>query len=363
MKVLVCAQAYPDNNGCVSLMYIHTRNLHYKERGIDVTVLNFNAEENYTIDGIPVITLPFYKMNKPLYNLLILHAANIKSHYKFLKAYGDNFSHFIFFFHGHEVMRINHDYAPPYPYVKKNYVGRAFQNIYDSFKLRVWRKFFIEYCDKTEFVFVSNWMYEMFMKNIRMPEGLLRDKVHITYNSVGRDFEVEKYDPTGDKEFDFVTIRSFLNGSKYAIDLVNQWAMNSPDSKFLVIGKGEFFEHYKKADNIIWYNRTMAHEEIVDVLQRSRFALMPTRTDAQGLMMCEMAAFGIPVITSDIPVCHEVFDGFENVYYLNNDDTTQSLEKFKLIENRCVKDERYFIANTGERETALLMAVCNRRQS
>ena len=72
----------------------------------------------------------------------------------------------------------------------------------------------------------------------------------------------------------------------------------------------------------------MNHDEIVEMLNLSRYALMPTRTDAQGLMMCEMAAFGIPVITSDIPVCHEVFDGFKNVFFISNDELAQSLSSF-----------------------------------
>lgn len=354
MKVLVCAQDYPNNDGHVTLMYIHTRNLHYKLRGIDVTVLNFSATENYFIDGISVITPSFYDNNLPIFDLLILHAANLRNHYRFLKKYGDRFAHFIFFFHGHEVMRINHDYAKPYPYVKKNGINSLAQDVYDELKLKIWRQFFIKNNFKIEFVFVSNWMYEIFKKNIRIPESLIANKVHITYNNVGKEFETETYDPAIEKEYDFVTVRSFLDGAKYAIDLVNQWAANSPRSKFLVVGKGEFFQHYEKAENIEWRNQTMTHDEIVDILQHSRFALMPTRTDSQGLMMCEMAAFGIPVITSDIPVCHEVFDGFENVWYLNNEELDRSLDDFKSVPNDCLKDSRYYIANTVEKEVELI---------
>ena len=53
---------------------------------------------------------------------------------------------------------------------------------------------------------------------------------------------------------------------------------------------------------------------------------MPTRTDAQGLMMCEMATYGMPVITTDIPVCHEVLDSFENVSMFDINDTNVQLE-------------------------------------
>ena len=81
---------------------------------------------------------------------------------------------------------------------------------------------------------------------------------------------------------------------------------------------------------------------------------MPTRTDAQGLMMCEMAALGIPVITSDIPVCHEVFDGFSNVIFLNNNDMGISLDYLKKFPILCKKDDRYFSNNTTKKEIDII---------
>lgn len=63
-KILVLATDYPDNNGKVSLQYIHTRNVEYLKFGISVTVLNFSARTNYEIGGIRVITLKTYKKEK-----------------------------------------------------------------------------------------------------------------------------------------------------------------------------------------------------------------------------------------------------------------------------------------------------------
>ena len=50
---------------------------------------------------------------------------------------------------------------------------------------------------------------------------------------------------------------------------------------------------------------------------------MPTRADAQGVMACEMATFGIPLITSNIDVCKEVFKELPLEF---------SVEAVKLIE-------------------------------
>lgn len=354
MKVLVLAQSYPDNNGCVELNYIHTRNMYYRDSGIDVTVLNFKANSCYKKDDIEVITLDNYRVKKEKYDLLIIHAANIRNHYRFLKEYGDDFPRFLFFYHGHEVMRINHDYAKPYAYMTENCFRYVMQDIYDCYKLSVWKKYIPTVLHKSHFIFVSKWMRDTFVRNIGIPVEKLQGKSSITYNSIGKDFETLQYDSSCNKEYDFVTVRANLDGSKYAIDIVNRLAMNTPSAKFLVIGKGEFFKHYKKADNLTWMDTTMNHSEIVQVLNNSRFALMPTRTDAQGLMMCEMAAFGIPVITSDIPVCHEVFDGFSNAFYISNDSTTESLSNFLGKECDSIKDDRYYKAKTIDHELEVI---------
>jgi len=106
MEVFVLATDYPDNTGKVTLMYIHSRNLYYTSQGIHVTVLNFAAQESYVYQGITVITLQDYVKNNLRYDVLICHAPNIRNHYFFFLRYGNRFPRFIFFFHGHEVLKI-----------------------------------------------------------------------------------------------------------------------------------------------------------------------------------------------------------------------------------------------------------------
>lgn len=353
MKVLVTAQSYPDNNGYVQLMYIHTRNLYYVENGIEVTVLNFSAKNGYIKDGISVISYDEYKKQDVEYDLLVLHAANVRSHFRFIKKYGDRFKRFIFFYHGHEVMKINYDYSRPYDYMKSNKIKYCLQNIYDDYKLNIWRRYLPTVLDKSCFVFVSEWMKDVFIKNVKINVTQLEGKYSIIYNSVGKAFEDGVYSESVKKEYDFITIRSNLNDSKYAVDIVNEIAKKTPKGRFLVVGKGELFDHIEKAPNLIWMNRTMNHSEIIEMLNKSRYALMPTRTDAQGLMMCEMAAFGIPVITSDISVCHEVFDGFLNVHFIDNT-RVNSLIQYLTETTQCIKDDRYYFHKTIMKEIEII---------
>ena len=354
MNILVVVENYPNNQGGVALMYVHTRNLYYKNNGIDVQVLSFSAEQSYEKDGISVITLSDYKKLGKTYDLLVLHATNVRHHYRFLKRYGDKFPRFLFFYHGHEVLRINKVYSKPYPYVSRSRVKEFLQDCYDTFKLRIWRKYLPKVAYKSHFIFVSKWIYGEFLKHTKISEKAIDGKTSIIYNCVGETFEKETYDDNVEKKYDFVTVRGDLDGSKYSVDIVNRLAFNTPNAKFLLVGKGEFFNHYEKAPNIEWRNQTMGHKDIIEILQKASFALMPTRTDTQGLMTCEMSAFGIPVITSDIPVCHEVFDGFDNAYFIDNNDEKLTLDEYMTRPSVCVKDVRFFMKYTISKELEII---------
>lgn len=357
MKLLVAVADYVDNKGNVAFMYAHTRNIYYKKYGFDITVLNFKAKENYSKDGIEVISLETYVNSKKSYDVLISHAANIRNNYFFLKKYADNFKKLIFFFHGHEVLMCNKVYSKPYPYLKRNYLNEIMVDLYDRIKLLLWRKYITKNKEKSFFIFVSRWMKNQFLKWTKVDSKVLDGRSSITYNGIGQSFEKLKFDDKKEKKFDFISIRSNIDGSKYGVDIINRLAKNTPDKKFLLIGKGDFFNHNLKAPNLTWNNMTLNHEQIIDLLQSSRFALMPTRTDAQGLMMCEMAAFGIPVITSDIEVCHEVFNDFQNVYFIDNEDKDLNLENFTNDKSVSLKHTKYYMQNTIDHEIELLKSI------
>lgn len=354
MKVLVATAAYPTNDGKRPQYFVHSRNLYYQKNGIDVTVLNFAIEEEYSIDGIRVVGLKHFDPLKEKYDLLICHAANLRNHYVFLKKYDSFFAKIVFVFHGHEILHINKYYPKPYDYVKKSKIPAFVQNMYDSLKIRLWKNYWSKNIDRIRLVFVSEWIRSQFYKETGFTEIQLKCHDQVISNSIGKFFEETKYSKT-EIEFDFITIRNYLDGSKYAADIVVNLAKNFPKYNFLIIGKGEFFKHYKKPENVTWINKEMSHEEIATYLNKSRFALLPTREDTQGLMACEVAAFGIPLITSDIEVCLEVFKTCHNVAFINNEnpDLEQAVNKLKKAPCGCYWDQ-YYAENTIMKEIKYL---------
>lgn len=366
MRVLVLSAAYPELDGSKNMYYVHTRNVYYKKAGIDVNVLNFSAVDEYELEGIKVFPLQKFEEEYRLtaYDVLILHAANIRYHYKFIRKYGDLFPRFLFFFHGHEVLRCSKVYPKPYDYVKEqNILHKMMKDLYDIVKLRFWKGKFLKYLKKSWFVFVSQWMFDEFTKWVHLTEKDLEGRVSIIYNCIGSLFENKSYDRTREKKYDYISIRSSFDGSKYGVDIITALAENNPDQLFYLLGKGEYFKHRKKPQNLIVEYNNLSHEEVIEALNESKCALMPTRTDAQGVMACEMATFGIPLITSDIPVCREVFRDFSNVGFIDNENTEISLKEIydSFIIDVCKKNEKYFEKNTSGKEVELLKVLCKQK--
>lgn len=357
-KVLVLVSYYPNSKGGIALMYVHVRCQAYARQGIAVEVLNLSAQQEDLVDGIRVITLDQYRLLPvDAYDTLVLHAANVRQHLRFLKRFGDRFRRHIFFFHGHEVLRINAVYAKDYPYLHKGRLKLWLQDLYDTYKLRVWHRYFVNNAEKTIFVFVSQWMKDEFLKWTKVPPSLLAGRSHIIYNAINQVFESGRWDAQSSKDYDFITIRGTWDGAKYAVDVVNQLARLNPGLRFLLVGKGHFFQHYEKADNLELLETHLAPRDMLSYLNLARAALMPTRTDAQGLMMCEMASFGMPLVTSDIPVCQEVLGDFANVALIENDNPPDNLAQ--VLQNLEANyqgqiNRKFFAQHTVDEEVRLL---------
>ncbi len=356
MKVLVLVEDYPSKTGH-EMMYVHVRNKYYKKNKIDVTVLNFRSKENYEYDGISVINLNSYKCSNTEYDVLVSHASNLKHHYRFINKFEKRFKRIFFFYHGHEILKLSEVYPKDYFWIKKSYIKTKMRDVYDNFKFIVWRKKIKKIINKSELIFVSNWIYHRFLYYVHINPKIIENHVHIINNSVGEIFEKKSYDSKCEKKYDFITIRgSALDKGKYGIDIVTELAKNNPKMKFLVVGKGKFYDYIKKPDNIEFINGYLKHDEMLDYLNKSRCALLPTRQDTQGVMTCEMATYGMPTITSDIEVCREIFGGFDNVNLISNDGE-EKLDKIvdDLSKNLPYKKkEMYFAKNTIQKEVDLI---------
>lgn len=305
------------------MAYVHTRAKAYRAEGHTSHALSFGCREPYELDGVKVF--PEGAVDLDDYDVIALHAANLRNHFRLLR--GCKGRHLVFFWHGHEILRSS-DYPAPYSWAKRP-VRDFVKAVYDRFKLRFLRKRLksLGRTNKVQSIFVSGWLVDQFCGRVRVyPEQFGRFRV--IPNSVHPVFIENDYSPSeaGEK---FVTIRS-LDQSCYALDLVCEFARNNPQCSIDVFGQGRFFEHEEKPKNVTHNPRFVLQRDLPALLNRYAAAIMPTRHDSQGVMTCEMATFGIPVVSSAIPIAQEMIGGFPNVILRDNADFAAPLDSSDL---------------------------------
>lgn len=354
-KVLVLCEDYPSDSHPYKMAWAHTRNVAYSKAGFDVTVCSFSARGGYSFQGVKIITEEALTMMQiDSYDIFVSHSPNIRNHLRLLAKV--RAKPIVLFCHGTESLYVNHDYCEPYPFMKEAFSKRLIRSIYDFLKMHLLRYFVTANRSRVHVVFVSDWMRKKFFKNVGDLD-VIGVRYSIVNNPLWDDFYHRNYieEVSGAYSADFITLRR-LDFSKYAIDQVVSFAEANPQYKFHIVGEGEYFENYKKPDNVTVFNRHVAQTDLANFLLNYRCALMPTRVDAQGVMVCEMAVFGMPVITSDIAVCHEMLDGFSNVAFLNSHEFQSSFTEDRLPVGSSSKynKARFSYSSTVAKEVELL---------
>lgn len=317
--IFVLSQAYPSEDNKYAQSFIHPRNKAYIKAGFDVIEISSSAKKDYFYDEVRVVTEESgqYLLRKGTGATVLVHAPNIRNHVRFLKKNKDYIDQYILFFHGHEVLIEDKVYPTPYSFNKLEVVKYYIAGLYDRIKIPLIKRFINSISpNKLDLVFVSKWMLDktnLFLGSNYSPG----ERVHIINNGINPYIKEANYTP--DKILaDCICIRPF-DKSKYSIDLVIELAISNPNKTFHIYGRGNYFKFHPKPSNVDVITKFISPKDMSKLFNHYKCAVMPTKADAQGLMMCEMATAGIPMITSDIDVCHEMLDDFSNVMFIKND--------------------------------------------
>lgn len=360
MNILVLVSGYPSVENPYNCTWAHTRNLYYKNMGMQISVFVPTLVSSYVFQDIEVLG---HDRVDELYNgkylAVISHSPNIRYHLPILRRIYSEVEAVFLLFHGSESMYINYDYPKPYRYMQDGFLKFWIRNVYDFLKFKMLPRFILAHKSKVRMIFVSGWMKNIFIKNMFDPSHLDIDS-YIINNAISDAFINNSYALSSVVKADFVTLRR-LDESKYAIDLVVKHALANPDKTYHVYGRGEYFNVYDKPKNIKLIPNHVEQDDIPKLLNNYRCALMPTRCDAQGVMVCEIATFGMPIITSDIDVCHEMFDSFGNVLMLSESQFScqMDLDEFLTCRNLTRNLDRFSTFNTVHQEYLLLRSLQN----
>ncbi len=367
-KLLILSESYPSKDG-VDMAYVHSRALYYRKKGIGVEVICFKSKTDYLIDGVQVWSeLGFKKAGNSLhqYDLVISHAPNLKNHFRYLLQNQLQDQNLVFVIHGHEVLKKVDYYPLPFSRLPsgKYRVGEFVNRIYDFIKVKVLKFLFRRVRGpNVHLIFVSQWMRDHFCHNLQLEALEVNPISSVIPNPIHEILEQNKYESRGNKVADFVAIRPFDN-PKYCVDVIVETARRNPELTFHLYGKGSYFDYYEKPENLTVFNKFFAQSEIPEVLNQYRAAIMPTRLDSQGVMMCEMASYGIPIVVSNLDICHEMMDGFQNVHFIDNDNPDSRLKDFlqNLDFQKASKSNKFLPGNTVEKELELFRQIIARKK-
>lgn len=335
-RLLVLSEAYPSRQAVYNMSYVHSRNIEYLKQNICVDVLSFSALEKYTYEGVSVF--PRDKIEDlDSYDAVVSHAPNIRNHYRFIRKNLAGLKKVILVYHGHEVLFVHKYYPEPFEWERQRArINIILRNAYDFFKLKLLKRLMRHH--KVFTIYVSQWMRGEALKCLGISH--VEDQKNVVINNPINHHFYDKGYALKDKLADFITIRP-LDSPKYAIDLVVAFAKANPGKQFHIYGRGKMFEYIDKPENVTIFSEFIEQKKIPDLLSRYCAAVMPTRLDAQGVMMCEMACYGIPIIVSDLPVCREMLNDFENCIFVDNE-KFHSLDanhlSLQVINNKCNRE-------------------------
>ncbi len=93
----------------------------------------------------------------------------------------------------------------------------------------------------------------------------------------------------------------------------------------VIIGKGSLEQYLRRlakacASNVKFVTKGVPHKELPEVYSKFNFFVAPSRTEAQGVAMCEAMAAGLPIIATRVGGIPEfVKDGFNGLLVPAND--------------------------------------------
>lgn len=85
-------------------------------------------------------------------------------------------------------------------------------------------------------------------------------------------------------------------------------------------------------------NGHIAHNKLLSLYKSVDGLLFPSTIETLGLPLLEAAAFGLPIVASDLDYAHEVLDGYKGVVYANSSDYNLWAEK---IEQTYLHPQKY----------------------
>jgi len=306
--------------------FVHSRAKVYVKNNQNVFVfVPSDKPERYVYESINVFKAPLKMINIIIDeydpDIIALHAPS----YNWLKILGKIKRPIVTWFHGVEVLiRAFHSYIPPFGF--KNNVRKmwsVFSNTGRNLEMR--RLLF----HSTAIVYVSEWMKKM--------TELYLMRRHPNSFVIPNPVDTELFKP-----FDRNKLKVLLNAIsvralewKYGLDIAIR-AFSDLETKLTIVGWGSLEKYLrglaKKCNsNVEFITSGIEHEKLPMIYNKYAFFVAPSRTEAQGVAMCEAMACGLPVVATRVGGIPEFVKDRVNGLLVPPEDYLKLREAMKLL--------------------------------
>lgn len=313
-RYLIIVPGYPSNEHRYNNVFVHSRVKAYIQEGIQVDVFSVDKpSSNTTYDGIDVTVGSLTQLKERLltnrYTKILVHFALSKIMKTILSSVPK--TELIVWIHGYEALHWKRRAGFFEPKTWHRLIGYMLVN---HMQLSYLHKLIQSQPQNITFVFVSEWMRDVFISDTKSKGRLIKEV--IIPNSI--DTESFKFIPKSvDQRLQILSIRPY-SSKKYANDLSIDTVLELSKRDFFnqlhftFYGDGRLFktltDKIKHFDNVEIHQQFLSHPQIYELHQKNGVMLIPTRQDSQGVSMGEAMSSGLVPIASQNTAIPEFLD-------------------------------------------------------
>lgn len=186
--------------------------------------------------------------------------------------------------------------------------------------------------------FYKNVAISKYIERVHLKLGIDSSKIVTIYNGI-KDVKYKNIEEKKITEMKFITVSALneIKNVEFLIDVIHKLYIKKSERniKFRIIGNGPFYNRILnkinelKLQNIIELCGDIEREKVYNFLKESNVFLFSSKSEGFGLVVVEALKMGLPVVSSNIPVMHEIIREGHNGYMCNNLD--DYVEKIELI--------------------------------
>ena len=297
MKVLLIAPNYPSSENKHPFGFVHSRAKIYSAKGLSVQTYipsNMNNLLSYSYEGIKVFR-GHYLFSEEIIedfdpDIIAIHAPS-----PLLLTHINKFQRpVVVWIHGAEVLvRSLHHYIAPLGI--RNQVQKVYSLFYDGTKNLVLRQA-IKRVDAV--IYVSKWMKKTAEKYLLIKHP----NTFVIPNPVNTEIFKPNKATDGTKMLAGVSVRALE--WKYGLDIAIK-AFTRSKISLTIVGRGSLEAYLKNLAqkinaNVRFNTEGLEHNKLPAFYNKFAFFIAPSRTEAQGVAMCEAMACGLPVIATNV---------------------------------------------------------------